>query len=110
MTTPIEKILPREALAHIRPRSAETRIADLERELARVKGELHVERVEHKQTRNERDMVSRSLADVSKKLTDARVILTMALTALKGFRQYVEARKVYHRIRTYFDLPPEVDA
>jgi hypothetical protein len=110
MTTPIEKILPREALAHIKPRTAETRIADAERERDRIRAELHVERVAHIKTRGERDMLARRLADVSTKLTDARVILTMALSALRGFRQYVEARKVYRRISAYFQLPPEADA
>ena len=109
-TTPIEKILPREALAHIKPRSAETRIADLERELARTKAELSVERTHHKTTREERDMLARQMQKMSTRHTDARIVLTMALAALKPYEEHVEARRVRKRILQMFDVPPEVDA
>lgn len=85
-------------------------ITDAERERDRIRGELHVERVEHIKTRNERDMLARKLADLSTKHTDARIVLTMALTALKPYEEHVEARRVRKRIREIFNLPPEVDA
>jgi uncharacterized protein (DUF3084 family) len=92
MTTPIEKILPREVLAHIRPRSAETRIADAERERDQAKAELHVERVEHKQTRKERDMVTRQLQKTSRKKNEALMRLAKAITVCGRHKEHDDCR------------------
>jgi hypothetical protein len=58
-------------------------------------------------TRNERDMLARQLADLSRKHTDARVILTMALKALSPYRHYSTPRAAYNRIRSHFGLPED---
>jgi len=92
MTTPIEKILPREALAHIRPRSAETRIADAEFSRDQAKADLHTERVTHTQTRKERDMVTRQLQKVARKRNEALILLAKAITVCARHKEHDDCR------------------
>jgi hypothetical protein len=67
--------------------------------------------------KRERDMLARQLAEISKqraelagKHTDASILLTMALAALKPYEEHVEARRVRKRIRKFFQVPAEVEA
>lgn len=65
MTTPIEKILPREALAHIRP---------------------------HKDTREERNMLARRLADVSRQRAELKMLVAKAITVLRRHKEHDDCR------------------
>ena len=100
-TTAVEYLKQR---AQLTERPAATRIRDAEHARDRAIAERDIAMRELATVREERDMVSRQLADLSHRHTDARVILTMALTALKNYREHIEARTVYTRIRKYFDL------
>jgi hypothetical protein len=66
--------------------------------------------------KRERDMLARQLAEVSKErarlaaeLTNARVLLTMGMAALKPYEAHIEPRRVRRRIKEYFQIPAEVE-
>lgn len=94
MSTPIEKILPREALQHIRPRSAATQVEDAKRELSQTKAQLHVERGHHKQTREERDMAARQLAVRAHQNGELRMMVAKAITVLGRHKEHADCRQL----------------
>jgi hypothetical protein len=66
--------------------------------------------------KRERDMLARQLAEASKErarlaaeLTNARVLLTMGMAALKPYEAHIEPRRVRRRIKEYFQIPAEVE-
>ena len=100
-TTAVEYLKAREQITQ---RPAATRIRDAEHARDRAIAERDIAMRELATVREERDMVTRRLADLSSRHGDARIILTMALSALKEHREHATARTVYQRIRSYFDL------
>jgi hypothetical protein len=55
-------------------------------------------------------MVTRHLAKTSRELTDAKLLLTMALDELKHYEEHAGPRRVRKRIRGFFGIPAGVEA
>jgi hypothetical protein len=75
-------------------RSAATQIADAERARDRIRGELHVERVAHIQTRNERDMLARKLAEMSSQRGELKMLVAKAITVCGRHKEHADCRQL----------------
>lgn len=73
-------------------RPAATQIADAERARDRHRADLHIEKVAHMQTRNERDMLARKLAEVSSKKSEAMILLAKAITVCGRHKEHDDCR------------------
>lgn len=67
-------------------------VTDAERERDRIRGELHVERVHHIQTRNERDMLARKLAAMSSQRGELKMLVAKAITVLARHKEHADCR------------------
>ena len=89
MTTAAEYLRDRYLKAE---RPAATQIADAERARDKHRADLHIERVAHMQTRNERDMVTRQLATRSHQNGELKMLVAKAITVLGRHKEHDDCR------------------
>lgn len=73
-------------------RPAATQIADAERARDRHRADLHIERVAHIQTRNERDMLARKLAEMSSQRAELKMLVAKAITVTSRHKEHADCR------------------
>lgn len=75
-------------------RPAATQIADAERERDRNRADLHIERVAHMQTRNERDMLARKLAEMAHQRAELKMLVAKAITVTGRHKEHADCRRL----------------